>query len=562
MRLFEKSHATQTGIRLAPSVPGILIICGLAYAPFLLIRGLYGDDWVWFWVWWVESPGMLFEYMRQVSHPGYWLPLAFFYGVGGAYAPTLAKIVVVATHFASSVLIYHILRRPRLTRSISVWVAAIYLLSPFYYVHGVLVQSPYDVFMLFYLLSVWLMRSARRLFNVLALGAFLVSLSFETLIFLEPLRVLYVYRGRRNIGDTIRRCAPFWVAAVGFVIIRLVWLQPYGHYAGYNQLSFAILPLLINLAKHGMYYGRAAYFTLRSTLQLIPWPVLAALGALGFFALWLFKWAGSLPTPIKFAEYRLTVRRVLFGVLLAALGALPYALLGRAPALVGAQPRFAYVSLLGVSIVVVAVVAAIPQHLFRTYALGALVALLSLSSLQVTKWYIYSTLVERDLIAQMNRTLLAVSSPASIFRLRMVPPSRQVLVMGRSMSAEDLNVPLNLLRGPDKPLVFVYDEEWWDNVLRFPPNTCTIAIIDRHPCSEQVVDLEYRLNPDAASVERVSYWTLFQYLARDAGEAPPLGTLTSIKGWSPPAQTVWSVPETPGGRVAAGILQLSGESAH
>ena len=45
-----------------------------------------------------------------------------------------------------------------------------------------------------------------------------------------------------------------------------------------------------------------------------------------------------------------------------------------------------------------------------------------------------------------------------MFKLRMVPPATSVLAMNRTILEQNLNVPLNLLRDPDNPAIFIYDE--------------------------------------------------------------------------------------------------------
>jgi hypothetical protein len=545
----------------APTIPRLLIICSLVYLPLLLIRTLYWDDWSWLWVWWVESPGMLFEYMRQVSHPGYWFPMAFFYGVGGEYAGILARTVAVVSHVAASILLCQILQRPTLTRSISIWTATIYLLSPFYYARGFLVQSVYDIFALFYLLSIWLLRSERKMASALALGTFIVSLSLETLIFLEPLRFLFVHQPGKGIRATVWRCIPFWLSAAAFIIVKQIWLRPYGNYAGYNEINFAVSSFFESLALYGDYCIAGASFTIDAALHLVPWPVLVGLGIPGLLALWFLERAGRLKS-MESVGFGLTVCRILFGALLAVLGIMPYALAAREPTITQGESRLVYVSIAGVSIVLAALIAAIPQRLLRVYVFGALLTILGLSSLYVTKWYIYDALIQRDLIPQLYRAAVAAPSSLPVFELRMVPRSTQVLAMNRKMSAEDLIVPLNLLRDLNAPLIFVYDESWWSDVSKLPPDTCTITTNDRYPCSGRRMRVEYRLNPDTASVDRMSYWTLLQYLLRNADEVPSLGVLNASGEHDSSARTAVVAPQTPGGRVVAGILQLSGGSAH
>ncbi len=509
----------------------LFIACGLVYIPFLLIPGIYWDDWAWFWVSRVEGLDRLFDYTLQMRHPGYWFPLALFYGVGGEHAGILARVFAVVCHLVNGILLYRILRRPLLTRDISVWAAAIYLLSPFYYARGTISHAIYDIFMFFYLFSIWLLRSGRRRGNLLAVGAFIISLFFETLMFLEPLRVLFVHRGWKGVRNTIRRCVPFWIMFAAFTVARVVWLKPYGDFASYNQLRFSMLPLLQNLARHGRYYLRGVGYTLSSALKLASWPGIITLGVLGLLIAWLFSRRSRRKEAQCREGHNLVGWQLLFGTLLAILGALPYALIGRVPSSYAFYSRFAYISIPGISIIGAALIMAIRHYRIRISVFFIVMMILALSSLRITKWYIYDSLVQRELVMKLVRIIPANLVHPPLFILKMVPSTREVLVLNRRMDPEDLNAPVNLARNTTASPVFIYDEESVDGLRRPEGYLCTVTWHDRYPCPESLVRLEYRLNADNSSVDRMSYWVLLKSVFLKAGESPDMGMISSPDGW-------------------------------
>ncbi|MFH0954153.1 MAG: hypothetical protein V1873_07470 [Verrucomicrobiota bacterium] len=465
---------------------------------------------------------MLLEYFRQVVHAGSWPILALLYGAGGAYAGMLARGMAVAGHIVCAVCLYRILRRPLLTRHLSPWAASIYLLSPYYFARGLMELSVFDVFIFLYLLSILLLRQRRRLFHVLAFVAFLISLSVETLVFLEPLRLVFVHRPRQALRRSILRVSPFWTAAGVLLVARVLWLTPSGHYAGYNKISMSIIDLLWNWGRHGWYYVKGAGFMLHNAVRMISLPGLLLLFAA--FAALLLASRSSVTKGVR--GNAMHARALLFGVLLAALGALPYALAGRVPTTQMFESRFAYVSIPGISIAAAAVAAMIPCRFCRALMRGCLLIVLGLSSLFVGKWYMYDWVVQRDLARQLHRALADVTTP-SLYRLKMTPSSTNVLFLGRAFSAEDLNVPLNLLRPAEFPLVFVYDDNYFASPWAFPDGMCTITTNDRYPRPASCIDLEYRLNSNAASVDHMSFADL---LRSGRGSPPPepfLGVLTS-----------------------------------
>jgi hypothetical protein len=268
----------------------LILAFSLIYAPFLLNKNLYWDDWAYFWDFWVNGPAVLLEYYRQVSHTGHWLPMVLYYWIGGEYAGALARVVAVACHVGAALLLYRIFRQIQLTKALAVWIAILYALSPFYYERGVMVATVSDLFLFCYLLSVWVMSSPRLIPNLLALLLFGVSLGFETFMLLEPLRILYVNEFRKDLYKTVRQCAPIWAVAIIFAVLRFTLLKPYGSYADYNSLNFDVLSIAKCFVMTILYYPRAIWLITVGSADLVTWYGLAVFAVLGLILAWVLTY--------------------------------------------------------------------------------------------------------------------------------------------------------------------------------------------------------------------------------------------------------------------------------
>ena len=117
------------------------------WVPLLFNRVLYWDDWAHYWIFWVGGLEKAIEMYMQVAHPGHVVPVPLFYYLGGEYCGILARSVAVACHFANAFLVYHILRRIFIVDSLAVWIAAIYMLSPCYYMRSYFIQFFFDFYL-------------------------------------------------------------------------------------------------------------------------------------------------------------------------------------------------------------------------------------------------------------------------------------------------------------------------------------------------------------------------------------------------------------------------------
>jgi hypothetical protein len=536
----------------------LILAFGLIYGPFLLNKNLYWDDWAFLWVYWVQGPGMLLEYYTQAGHAWHSLPLLLYYWLGGEYAGVLARALAVVSHVGAALLLHRIFLKIESTKNISVWIAALYVLSPFYYARGVMVTTFCDLFLLCYLLSVWVMSSPRLAPNVLALVFFGLSLGYETFMMLEPLRFLFVNEFRKDLYKTVRQCSPVWVLALFFAILRFTWLKPYGAFAGYNALNLDVLNIGKCFVMTILYYPRAIWLITAGSADLVGWYGLAVVAALSLILERVLTYrysAGLIAGP---ASVSFTLRRIMIGTTIALLGAIPYILVDRYPAPHNFSSRFAVVSIPGVLLIIVSLIAALRSRFLRTYAFLLFSMVSILFSLQLTKWYLYEAAVKQDLIMQLHQMTSACSAEPTKILVKMVPDSTKILILGKRISICELAVPVNLLRDPAQPLLFLMeksrdaDEEWL--------GPCTIDQNDRHPCPGKPVTLEYRLKPENASVEKISYLYLLKSVFTTFEEPPELGVLTAPLGppsadqSDRPVRTKPSIRE--GGKIAAGILNV------
>jgi hypothetical protein len=506
----------------------LFFLATLIYAPYILINGLYWDDWSCYWIYINAGAGALFDSLLDVSHPGSWFPLVFYFSVFGKYVSIFGKIIYVCSHLLNSYLFYRILQRP-FTAKIAFYATAIYTLAPFYYVHGMLMVSSSELFIFAYYLSILLMGSEKKIFKVLSHVFLILSFSIETLVMLEPLRLLYSYRGQQHLRTQIKVVTPYWLLIIIFFVIRFTLLQPRGQYAGYNSLDFSLIALIVNLIQHAIYPLKAMKFSFISAYSMVGWLGLVLLGGLGVFLTRLGSRNREITDGHKkyFTSKYLPI--LLFGSLLILAGALPYALIGRYPKINDFNSRFVIVSIPGMVIFAAALIKSIYSRKIRYFCMYVLLVILGLTSLKVTKWYFYDALIQQDL----RRSLIHIIGDREdlpMFKLKMVPTSTEIMFMKRNLGAQDINPPLNMELNRVSNPVFVYDEnlKWF---FRQDSLICTVTTLDKYPYPGQTINLEYVLNPQYSSVEKISYWELLKFRFTHEKDLPVLGKISSPDNW-------------------------------
>ena len=157
---------------------------------------------------------------------------------------------------------------------------------------------------------------------------------------------------------------------------------------------------------------------------------------------------------------------------------------------------------------------------------------------------------------QLDRAIAAAPETEALpkFQLTIVP---HPLIFGRVMSAQELTAPLNIMRDPDNPVVFVYDyNDYIGRDYSFSEAPCTI-IFKVYPCPDEVVELEYRLNEGYTWMDLIDYSTMISYTLMPIHQVPRLGTLSSPSGWEVDTTTPAPVPQTRVGQMTARLLGIS-----
>ena len=508
-----------------------LILFGtIIYLPSLFNTGLVFDDLAWLWVVKREGYMALLEYLRQSVHIGYWLPISFFYAIGDNLAWIPGRLIGVLCHLFSSLILYILLGRINFLNKVAFYTSAVYLLSPFYYVRGTLIHNIYDVFMFFYLMSVLLSDSKKLHGKVTAVGCLIISLSFETLLFLEPLRIVYIYSLCNKFKQTVRRCAPFWLTIVAFLLIRVFFLAPFGQYDGYNQMTFDFADIAKNLHRHLQYYPRGINFTVYTAAKLFGVPALLTL--ISAILLIVFKRNRRICSDLEnnnhIKEKKSLLYAIVFGVVLSILGAMPYAIANRFPHYLDFDSRIAYVSILGVAIIIGTVIALVPQNFIRETVFYIVILFFGLSSLFISKWYIYDSLIQADLNSQLEKEINVDTGNLPLFHLQYEPNANSILVLNRTLRIFDMNVPINLKRKPEEPPVFFYNDTWPKESENF---FCDVTGFSRYPCPEETAHIKYTLKPEFSSVAKVSYWWLIMAVINKHASSLKMGTISSSDGW-------------------------------
>jgi hypothetical protein len=393
-----------------------------------------------------------------------------------------------------------------------------------------LIISSSELFIFSYFVSIVLMDSEKKYLRAISHIFLIFSFSIETLVMLEPLRLLYSYRGLANLRQQIKVIAPYWLLIIMFFVIRFTLMQPQGEYAGYNSLDFSLVLLIKNLFQHAIYPLKALKFSLISAHTMVGWSGLILLSGLGAYLAQLGdpkKQAKSDGQNNLFsAEY---IPVLLFGALLILAGALPYALIGRYPKINDFNSRFVVVSIPGMAIFAAALIKSIPLRKLRYFCLYFLLVILGLTSLKVTKWYFYDALIQKDLRKSLIH-IIGEHEDLPMFKLKMVPTSTEIMFMKRNLGAQDINPPLNMELNRVNNPVFVYDEnlKWF---FRQDSMICTVTALDKYPYPGQTITLEYVLNPQYSSVDKISYWELLKFRFTHEKDLPVLGIISSPDNW-------------------------------
>jgi hypothetical protein len=499
--------ATRSGLAWA-WLAGLLAFC--VSAPALFAREIFADDWTVYYVYWTEGAASVARLMRDAAHTGYTIPMEIFLALGQDMPELAARIIGLSCHLVNGVLLYRTLSRHPRTLPIAGLATALFLLSPFYVIR--LTQNAlYDFFLAFYLLSYVLMDPRMRVARWIAPLSLFVSLSLETLIGLEPLRLLFASREGQGWKAWLAKLVPFWLAIAAIVGLRLTILGKGGHYIGQYDAAHNIRVIIAALHDHleafpyGLYYAYAHGIGLLGrkaavVLALAVMTLFALLGPSTFRSLWLLR------SPQSRANAALIF---VLGAAITFLGALPYALAGLHGEVTRGESRFLFPSQFGVLILLATSIQVIPTARMRAAVAGGAITLFALSMAHDTKWMIYDGLVTGDLQRQVRAALIADPEP-KVVMLR-IEDSSNLFFRGRCLGGSDMNVAHAILRDESKPRSFIYTENCGDftNPDIVPRNRCPISYLDGNLCPVRREEWLYRAAPGIAPLDQIGFVELF-----------------------------------------------------
>ncbi|HEY3791681.1 MAG TPA: hypothetical protein VGM09_07610 [Bradyrhizobium sp.] len=462
-------------------IAGALVL--LTSFPALFTRGLIGDDWTVDYIYWTEGLAGVTRTMLAVAHAGYSIPMDLFMILGQDTPNVVARIAGLGFHLLNGVLLYRILRQPAQTRPIAALATALFYLSPFYAIR--LTQNAlYDFFLFFYLLSYVLMVSPSRWLRWLAPVCLFFSLSLETLIALEPLRLLCIYGLSERWRPRIARSIPFGIAIVAIIVLRFTIMAKSGHYAGQYAPVHDIARIRFAFSRHlhalpdsiGYAYREGFKFlggSASAIAVLITATLFALLGARTLRTPWLLRSSASKDNAGILAAV---------GAAIILLGALPYALVGIYAEPTRGETRLLFPSQFGALLLLAIGIQCFPAKRLRAAIAGGAIAVFALSTAHDAKWLLYDGLVTSDIQRQTRAALVAAPEP-KVVELQ-ISAQDPLFFRGRCLAANDMNAAQMLLRDDSKPRTFIYTSNCGDftNPDIVPRGRCPVSYLDGYAC--------------------------------------------------------------------------------
>ncbi|MGL3108674.1 hypothetical protein [Bradyrhizobium sp. BR 1432] len=538
-----------------------LALAFVASVPALFAREVFGDDWTVYYVYWTQGPTGVARVLWESAHAGFAIPMTLFVWLLNDTPDVAARFAGLGCHLVNGVLLYSVLSRSSLTRLIAALVTALFLLSPFYVIR--LTQNAiYDFFLLFYLLSYELTYSKVRALRWAAPFSLLFSLSLETLIALEPLRVVLAWSSPGHWRQKLARLAPFWLAVAALIVLRLTILGKSGHYAG--QYSFANDFTIIGnaLYAHLMAFPSGLSYAYSHGFALLGRPISAVLtlAAITGFAL---SSSSALSTPwvLKSRSTRnATLLLLTLGAAMTLIGALPYALTGTYGDVTRGESRLLFPSQFGVLILIATIVQAIPGLRARAAVAGGLIAIFALSLAHDSKWLLYDGLLSGDMLRQVRAALLADPEP-KVVKLQF-EDSHVFSFRSRCLGGNDMNVAQTILRDENRERSFIYTDYCGDFTdPHFVVNGhCPVSYLETFPCPPRRETWRYRAAPGIPRPDDIGFVELLTTILRNNPSATEgRGELMQLKDGAPAplARAEYRPPcNRPGVRASAWLLAL------
>ena len=529
--------------------------------PALFAREVFGDDWTVYYIYWTQGAAGVARVLWESAHAGFAIPMTLFVALLNDTPDVSARLAGLTCHLVNGVLLHSVLSRSPCTRPIAGLVTALFLLSPFYAIRLTL-NAVYDFFLLFYLLSYELSYSKVRALRWSAPFCLLFSLSLETLIALEPLRVLLVWFSPAHWRQKLAHLAPFWLAVAAMIVLRLTILGKSGHYAG--QYSFANDFTIVGnaLYSHLVAFPRGLSYAYFHGFELLGGPA-SALVTLAVIAIFVRFSSTAFWTPWVLSgrsTRNVTPLLLMWGAAITLIGALPYALAGVHGDVTRGESRLLFPSQFGVLILLATAVQAIPGLRIRAAVAGGVIAIFALSATHDSKWLLYDGLLSSDMLRQIRAALLADPEP-KVVKLQF-EDSHVFSFRSRCLGSNDMNVAQAILRDENRERSFVYTDFCGDFTdPRFVVNGhCPVSYLETFPCPPRRETWRYRAAPGIPRPDDIGFIELLAAILGDNSSATNgRGELMQLKDGEPaPLERAEYRPpcSRPGVRGAAWLLAL------
>jgi len=480
------------------------------------------DDLVWYWTYHVDGTKALFDFLTQVGHPAFWPFIDFAYRVFEEHATFPTTIIAIVFHATNSILIFHLMGYLNAGRVTAFVAFVLYLVSPHYFNRGTVSHYFYDVFMFFFLFSIYLgAPNQKSRFTRFAVAPVFQILYFglPTLVMLEPLRLAVHWElCKRNNKRTINSIGFYWIVAFACAVTAFVAFKPTGYYAGYNDLKFNISHIFSGILDYLLYLPKTLAFHAGNgwtvLMQPLDWPFVFLLMAIAFITI------HAMPEPEKKILKRNTMLLLFLGTTLFFLGSVPYVLAGRSPEPHDFNSRLFFISGLGLVMVISVAVGMIHSERNRILFMSALVGFFLVSGFQQAKAYMYDHIVRQSVISGLRLGENTIGTKdQDLFVVLVADPSFWELLTQRNMITNvEFSVPMNIHvpSGRGKWFVYIYDARDFSSPDYFsPPRECLLAAHDRHPCPAKYVVAKFQLDQDKAFANFSFLQLFYQSLLKD-----------------------------------------------
>ncbi len=480
------------------------------------------DDLVWQWTFSKDGTGRLFGLLTEVGHPAFWPFLDAAYRYFGAHATLPTSLISTAFHLLNAIILMRLLSLAGASRTQAFFVFLLYLLSPYYFNRGTVSHYFYDIFMCFFLGSVYLgvpndRKTPTR--TVIAVCAQILSFGLPTLVMLEPLR-LFVYwmQCKGDHAKLLRSISLFWFVAVVCSVCSFFLFKPSGYYEGYNELK--VDPGHIWVGLHSLIAYVPSLLRYHATniksVLLTPhdWPIIVGFLTLSIYVAWC-----SLKNFNDTSVRPYSLFLLAFGFFLMVSGGVPYILAGRAPIPWDFNSRLFYVSGIGLVITLAAAMVLIPSVRLRALVIGVMVCFFMVSNLGQAKAYLYDHSIRQAMLHGFEKnhwitTQSADKKNKDVFVvLTSEPELADIFFQYRSITPVEFSVPLNISRPISDGRRFIYyygSRNFIPPDLFLPTRTsnCSLAAHDRYPCPNRYVVAKYTLGEDE-QINNVDFVDLF-----------------------------------------------------